>query len=88
MSSYSHKSDGAKNRCSKITERTAFTDNDPEKQILPDHAANDPVDHVKNMSFSYDSVATFNLNQFSRQPTGDSSDNDPNYDIHGFSCIV
>jgi hypothetical protein len=86
--SYSHNSDGAKNRCSKITERVAFADNDPKKQILPGHGANDPIDHVQTMSFAYDSVATFNLNQFSRQPTGDSSDNDPSYEIHGFSCTV
>jgi hypothetical protein len=78
MSSYSYNSDGAKNRGRKITERVAFTDNDPKKHILPDHGANDPVDHVKHMSFSYDFTATLDLNQFSRQPTGDCTDYDPN----------
>jgi hypothetical protein len=85
---YSHKRDGAKNRRSKITERVAFTDNDPEKQILPDHGANDPVDHVEKMSFSYDFAATLDLNQFSRQPTGDCTKYDPNYDVHILSCTV
>jgi len=50
--------------------------------MLSDHGANNPVDRVENMSFSYDFYATLYFNRFSHQPTGKPSDYDPNYDIH------
>jgi hypothetical protein len=34
------------------------------------------------MSLSHDVYATFDLNRFSGQPTGQCSDYDQNYDIH------
>jgi len=59
-----------------------LTDNDPEKQIFPEHGADDSVDRVCNVSLSHDGYATLDFNRFSGQPTGQSSDYDPKYEIH------
>jgi len=82
QASRSYDKDGAKNRGRIVAERTA-PDDHPEKQGVANEAANHTANNVAQLvvPWARGSAGAFSVSDFSGQPTGNRTQQDPREDI-------